>query len=383
VHYYAALDKGHRVKPLPSTKWSFNAVSTLLRNPSLAALMSHDRKLVYDEHGAPVSCGQGIVTMGERVRILAEMERRSTTVQEARDSTRVGKRTGRGRPPKYLLTGFVRCAHCHSALQRMTTRSGGYSSTGYVCSGRKKGTGCSGSQINAETLELEVVTRFTKRLAACEPGDPLLPVIAKRWMAQALPESETDRRRLEDALAVVSQTISDLWDDRYERHMFQTDEDVAEWQRRLDKARKQRDAIREQKDALGPRPEVDIGALLDTELSEEAWKETPLARKRELLGLAVNAVLVLGAKNGQRPARDRIVMVWGHESLPDPLPQDEAPVDARKIIAQLIAEERAGKRPHLTGKEAAEIVGVIQPRWASILLKEQRAKQAAPDSPVE
>jgi site-specific DNA recombinase len=374
---------GRRLKPMRiDNKWSHSSVTQLLHNPSLAALVSHKGQLVYNDEGAPISCGEGIVTMGERARILAESERRSTVVRQAMDSTRVGKRTGGGRPAKYLLTGFGRCGYCHSHMQRTVSRRRGYDWHQYRCSGKVFGKGCPGGSIGAETLEAEVVTRLTKRLATCEPGDPLLAVIAKRWMAQAVPESEADRRRLEDALAVVKQTLADLYDDRYERHLFHTSEDIAEWEQRIDKARSQRAAIQKALDSLGQRPEIDINALLDTELSREAWPETPLARKRDILKLAVNAVLVTGARRGQRSIEDRVTIAWAHEELPELQPPDEAPpVNARELIARLVAEERAGVRPRVTTKEAVAFVGIIRDDWARVLLREERAKQAGDESP--
>jgi hypothetical protein len=46
------------------------------------------------------------------------------------------------------------------------------------------------------------------------------------------------------------------------------------------------------------------------------------------------------------------------------------------MIANLVAEERAGLRPPLTGSEAAAIVGFIKERQAQKLLADERAKQA-------
>ena len=46
------------------------------------------------------------------------------------------------------------------------------------------------------------------------------------------------------------------------------------------------------------------------------------------------------------------------------------------MIATLVAEERTGARPLLTGREAAAAVGFIKERQAQKLLAEERAKQA-------
>jgi hypothetical protein len=46
------------------------------------------------------------------------------------------------------------------------------------------------------------------------------------------------------------------------------------------------------------------------------------------------------------------------------------------MIAKLVAEERAGGRSPLTGREAAATIGFIKERQAQKLLAEERAKQA-------
>lgn len=51
------------------------------------------------------------------------------------------------------------------------------------------------------------------------------------------------------------------------------------------------EALRE----LGPRPTVNIGFLLDTDLSEEGWEALPLVRQRDLLRLAVQGVWIYSA----------------------------------------------------------------------------------------
>ena len=375
VIHAEAKAKGHRVKPVQTSSWSYMAVRSILTTPVTAALHSHNRQLIYDEKGEPISCGEGIVTLGERARILAELERRSTTVHKAQAADRVGKRTGGGRPAKYLLTGFARCAHCHSAMSRTVVFAGKRKYDAYRCSRKVQGQPCRGGSIMAEPFESEVVWRYTARLAACEPDDPLIDIMAERWLSQTLPESEADRRRLSDAVEIVKRRIKDLYDDRYERHLFETAEDLAEWEERVTKARYQRDALQAQLDALGPRKKLDIGGLLETELSSEAWKRTPLERQRELLRLGVKVVLVYNARRGKRPVSERIRIVFADEEVPEPAPDDD-PQDARLMIANLVAEERAGRRPPLTGSEAAALIGFIKERQAQKLLADERAKQA-------
>jgi hypothetical protein len=125
-----ARAKGHRVKPLPTTEWSYIAVRSILTAPVTAAIHSHNRQLIYGENGDPVSCGVGIITMGERARVLAELERRRATARKEEDVGKVGTHdpTDEGRSAKYPLTGFARCGHCHGAMNRTTVMADGKTS---------------------------------------------------------------------------------------------------------------------------------------------------------------------------------------------------------------------------------------------------------------
>jgi hypothetical protein len=103
-----ARTAGRVVKDPPTEEWSYVSVREILIAPSLTAIQAHDRGLFCDDNGELVSVGEGIVTLGERARILAEIERRTTLVRRAQDPSRIGQRTGDGRPPKYLFSGWIR-----------------------------------------------------------------------------------------------------------------------------------------------------------------------------------------------------------------------------------------------------------------------------------
>jgi len=81
------------------------------------------------------------------------------------------------------------------------------------------------------------------------------------------------------------------------------------------KLRDQRDAAGEALRKLGPRPTVNIGFLLDTELSEEGWEALPLVRQRDLLRLAVQGVWIYSA---DEQLEQRAVVVFHGEEPPRP-----------------------------------------------------------------
>jgi len=315
IWYEEARAKGHRAKKPSSETWGYDTVRTILTQPAIAALASHKGQLVYDENGDLVFKGEGIATVGERTRILAELERRSTLVREGKRAARIGQRTGGGRPAKYLLTGFVRCGECGLAGMRWPGQKYGRGRDYYYCSGKRRGHPCRGSQYPAAELEDYVLARFRNRLATSDPDDPLIETISSLWLEQTLPENEADRRVLEQAKDDTDARIADLYAARYERGEFHTAGELALYESMMRKLRDQRDAAEEALRKLGPRPTVDIGFLLDSELSEEGWKALPLVRQRDLLSLAIQGVWIYSA---DEPLDQRAVVVFHDEEPPRP-----------------------------------------------------------------
>jgi site-specific DNA recombinase len=304
--------RGHRVNRQQAEQpdWHGGTVRTVLSQPVVAALISHKRRLVYDENGEPISAGEGIATLAERARILAELERRSVVAQNGA-AERVGKRTGGGRPAEHLLVGFVRCGECGSAARRMRSRNAHY----YRCNGKRDGGRCRGAFIRETSAEDEVVSRLRAKLAALEPGDPLLDEIAERWFEQKLPGQGADRRVLEAGRDAAKARVADLYAARYQRGEFTTPEELAVYERLMQRLREQRDAAEAALAKLPPLPEVDVATLLDGELSVETWRALPVARKRFLLGLTVHQVWIFST---DERLNDRIVVVWHGEEPPKP-----------------------------------------------------------------
>jgi site-specific DNA recombinase len=315
IWYEEAQGKGHRVKKPQTETWSWNGVKKLLSQPVLAGLLSHNRKLVYDQQGDLVFAGEGIITLAERARILAEMERRSTIVRNADKAERIGTRTGAGRPAKYLASGFARCGECGNAASVWTQLKRGNTYRYFRCSPKAHGQDCRGCNFSADRLHDEVVSRLRAKLTALEPGDPLLEEIAERWFAQRLPDQEADRRILEEARDAAKARIADLYAARYERGEFSTPDEIGSYEKLMERLKGQRDAAEAALAKLPPRPEFDVATLVDGELSLDVWSTLPIARQRFLLGLAVHQVWIYSP---DVPMDERVLVVWHGEELPTP-----------------------------------------------------------------
>ena len=307
--------QGRKSKTRLGVTWAKETVRFVLINPALVGWRSHNDRVVLGPDGEPVSFGESIITAGERARILARLLDRTTMVRHSSNASRVGSRTGGGRPGKFLLSGFARCQSCTLGMVGFAAPSRG-NHIAYRCVSFSDATRCpERAYIKAPEAEAEVQRQLMTRLAAMEPDDPILDVIAERWRELTMPEGEGERVVLDSRLDAVRGRILDLEEARFIRGQYVSAEDAARWDAMMARLTAQRDALLEAKEELGPSPDFDLAILLDDCLSEEAWNAMPMARRREVLKVAVDKVIIGPGKRGQVPARDRVrVILAGEES---------------------------------------------------------------------
>src|SRR5574341_878955 len=148
------------------------------------------------------------------------------------------------------------------------------------------------------------------RLAAMEPGDPILDAIAER---ATLPDDEGARAVLRSHLDAVRGRIVDLEEARYVRGQFTTPDDLTRWDGMMTRLKLQRDAVLRELDELGPPPDFDLNSLRAS-YGSDAWAVTSLLQRRRLLQVAVAKVLVGSAHKRPVPAMDRVrVVLVGEE----------------------------------------------------------------------
>jgi site-specific DNA recombinase len=307
-----AKQAGRTLKGREDGSWGYTTVRRVLVNPALCGWQTHEGRVVLGDNGEPVSFGEGLIEPVEHVRILTEMERRTALVRRAKDVDRIGSKTGGGRPAKYLLTGFARCASCGYACTLFVQKSP--RPFMYYCSGRANGHICvSPASVRMVDADAEVMRQLTMRLAAMDLDDPILGAIAERWLKLTMPAQEGDRAILEAKLGDIRSRIASLDEARYGRGEFDTVEDVARWEQLRANLIEQRSAVQAALDELGPPPAFDIGVLLDTYRSREAWQELTLHHQRALLGVAVQEVVIKSARRGKVPLDERVRVILAGE----------------------------------------------------------------------
>lgn len=300
--------------PAPrGTGWRIGSLSALVRSPGWAGLQSIRDRLpsgawaavadvfVSPKTGEPVSVGLGVISPAERARILEALAERTKDASGSRTDGQ-HRRTGR-RPSPSLLVDLLRCPECGSR----SARSGATGRQSYRCGSAAQGAGrCPGFTTPADALDDYVGRAFRQRLAALDPGDALLDVVAEAWTARTDPASRVARAEAENAVAVAREDLS-----RLQRLAVSGVLDEVEAARQAPALRRRR-AVAEARLAAVPSPRADISPLLDLVVTEAAWSVLPVAERRALLALAVVDVRVTRARGrGYRfDPRERVAIVW-------------------------------------------------------------------------
>jgi site-specific DNA recombinase len=307
------LAEGRETKSRVDMPWSRQTLTRILHNPALVGWQRHNGRIVLGPDGEPVSFGKGILPLGEHARVLAELNRRTEIVRHNQTGKRkLGTKTGSGRLATNLLIGFACCGGCNynmetlSAYQRIAGR--------YRCGTWSRSSPCPGrAEIRIDHADEEVMRQLRLRLGAMEPNDPILDAIAERWRELTMPEDEGERAVLQSRLGAVRARIVDLEEARYIRGDFTAADDIARWDRMMDRLKVQRDAVLQNLEELGPPPDFDP-ASLRAAYASQTWDATPMPQRRRLLQIAVAKVIVKRAERRGVPASDRVrVVLVGEE----------------------------------------------------------------------
>jgi DNA invertase Pin-like site-specific DNA recombinase len=293
--------------------WGVGSLSQLVKAPAFAGLLpetvKRDGKYTSQvvpwrsqETGETVEVGRGIVTPAEQMQIVRILSDRAAL-------DRTGRNRGVRAETSHLLTGFLRCGGCRGRMSA--------AGKSYVCHARRLGRPCpSHTTAYITAVDRAVVAAWIGKLAAAEPGDPLLEAVAERWVAQHDPAIIRERATIQTALDDAIASLADLEDARYLRNEFQGADAVKRWDRLRERLSARVEGLRRNLSDF-PLPEADISSLLDPALTREAWELATVEERRALLGLAINGVTVLPAegRRGYRfdPAK-RLRFSWADES---------------------------------------------------------------------
>ncbi|MFD0069934.1 recombinase family protein, partial [Streptomyces sp. NPDC127574] len=204
--------------------WSPTAVSKLAQSPLFAGMVpvrrrrtdEHGNPLgswegygepLRDEHGEVVTCGTGVVTPAEWLRIKALI------------AERTDHRWAKGKPGATSLgTGSDRCGRMRDkkGTGDLEPCGGSMSHRGgrYRCEVRQtRGKSiCDGVVTLADRIDHAVGQAWVHHVTTLESGDPVVTEIARRWLAFTDPETQTKRHEAQKALQAAQCRVKKLED---------------------------------------------------------------------------------------------------------------------------------------------------------------------------
>ncbi|WP_172896462.1 recombinase family protein [Micromonospora echinofusca] len=267
--------------------WTQQSLSRLMRNPRLAGLKTY--------HGEVVGAGQWAAILDEKthhelVKLLDDPARKQPFATNVR---------------KYLLSGgFLQCGYplqgaddngphmCGKSLYTQPSNSG---KRGYVCRAGSPSYGCGRIRIAAEALEEEVTARALARLAS--------PKVRARLEA-AVRSAVRGDVQVAEALDALDERLAEAGQAYAKREISLVTLKAIEAE-----VKAEQKAIREN---LAQAARLESLPAATPEALAEWWVDAPLERRRELLALVLDRVIVKPATRAgsSQLDLDRLEFVW-------------------------------------------------------------------------
>ncbi|MFD7565808.1 recombinase family protein [Streptomyces tendae] len=296
-------------------QWSGPGIVSLAHSVTWAGLVANREKMLdkngkdvgkyhrggaplLDAEGNPVSCGEGVVTFAEHIKIGAIL------AQRAQAGTSIGDRTRGKREIVALLSGTLRCGRCKGAMA-----NGGVN---YRCYARQVNgeSACKGVSTERSRVDSTVSSMWVNHVLSLSPDSPTIHAIARDWLSYQDPEKEARKAHVGAALeSAVGREM------KLNKEFFvlgRMDETM------FDRLRGQVAAqIAELKAEIAElSQEADLSPLMDPQSLAELWQGAGIGGQRALLKAAAKGITLLPSKyRGDRtPITERLVPEWRDDS---------------------------------------------------------------------
>ncbi|MBT2381088.1 recombinase family protein [Streptomyces sp. ISL-111] len=255
-----------------------------------------------DKNGHPISCGEGVITFAEHVKIKSILSSRS------QKGTSIGDRTRGKREIVALLSASLRCGRCAGPMA-----NGGVN---YRCYARQTEgeSSCQGVATDRARVDSAVETLWINHVLSLSPESDTLHAIAKEWLSYKDPAKEARKIQVTAALESAVGREIEL---RKERFLLgrMSEADYEYLWRELNA---QIDAHKAELATLSV--EADLSPLMDPEAVTALWNGAGIGGQRALLKAALTEkgiVLAAPRYRGDRtPILDRLTVHWRDESDP-------------------------------------------------------------------
>ncbi|MET8693192.1 recombinase family protein [Streptomyces bauhiniae] len=249
-----------------------------------------------DAKGNPISCGTGVVTYDEFLKINALISGRS----RAASGSAIGDKRRGIRQPVTVMTDVFKCPHCAGPM--------GNGGANYNCRNRAMlgKSVCQGAATRRGRVDDAMAELWTGHILKLSPDSETIQNIARRWLSYQDPGKEARKRQvsavLESAVGREMKLEKEFFvlgrmsEEKFESLRVQVAVQITELKVELAELSK----------------EADLSPLMDPEALTAIWGSEGIEGRRALLKAAVKSVTITPAKyRGDRtPIHDRLVITW-------------------------------------------------------------------------
>ncbi|MEV4338768.1 recombinase family protein [Streptomyces sp. NPDC049590] len=247
-----------------------------------------------DKHGNPVSCGEGVITFAEHVKI------NKILAERAQPGTSIGSRKRGKRETVALLSGLLKCARCGGPMA-----NGGVN---YRCYARQVegASSCQGVSTERKRVDEAVTNLWVNHILALPPHSPTILAIAREWLSYQDPEKEARKAHVNAALESAVGREIQLRKERFILNRM----DEATYEYLWRELNGQIDSLKTELEELSR--EADLSPLMNPETLIDIWEGAGIGGQRALLRAALNGITLLPSKyRGDRtPILERLVPDW-------------------------------------------------------------------------
>ncbi|MFJ7250774.1 recombinase family protein [Kitasatospora sp. NPDC098652] len=298
------------LRTVNGAQWRISQIRDIVNHPvfegwlSVSKRPSMDQIPYLNEKGEKVRCVEKSVLPEMIPAALAAKARRMLTGNQVMPNT---PRPGRASKP---LTGRVKCSGCMLGMI-----SDGNS---YICTSLTHGALCPApARASAKCLERFVVEQWADRLHRADDDDEIMIAVAERWQALNRPD---DNQALQDARAELRAAQAKL--DKFhqdDREGFYTGRSARYRIPTKNAAEARVDAAEARVRELSNDGPVDVTFLFEGEAAKH-WEAAAPELRRDLLGLAIDTVIVCkspGGRGTRFKGAERVTFQWAKPAEPD------------------------------------------------------------------
>jgi DNA invertase Pin-like site-specific DNA recombinase len=247
-----------------------------------------------DKKGNPISCGEGVITFAEHVKINAILASR------AQKGTSIGDRTRGKREIVALLTGTLLCGLCNG---RMVNGGVNYRCYARQAEGEHS---CKGVSTERTRVEAAVEVMWLNHILSLSPDSPTIHAIARDWLSYQDPEKEARKAHVSAALENAVGREMQLQKERFVLNRI----NEATYEYLWRELSAQIESLKAELAELSQ--EADLTPLMDPLSLAEIWQDAGIGGQRALLKAAAKGITLLPSKGrGDRtPILDRLIPEW-------------------------------------------------------------------------